>query len=190
MNSKGFQLIENYIYFYHLGKYCVIPVYPDSLSDSISATFSSTTALGRSAPIYTYAGSGPRTVTFNFSLHRDLMSDIDLVGNNFDLPDNADIIEELVNSIQAIALPKYNAIAKSVNPPMVAVRIGNEVYIKGVVTGSVNVQYSGPIINDRKYAVCNISFSVSEVDPYDAEAVTSIGSFRGLSKTVESAIWG
>lgn len=190
MSSRGFQLIENYIYFYHLDKYCVVPVYPERISDTILANFSQTTALGRSAPIFTYNSSGPRSITFNFALHRDLMSDIDMVGNNFNLPDNSDIIEELVHSIQAIALPKYNATAKSVNPPMIAVRIGNEVYIKGVVTGAVSVEYSGPIIRDRLYAVCNLSFTVSEVDPYDAEAVRSIGSFRGLSKTVENKVWG
>lgn len=180
-------LIENYIYFYHIQKFCVIPQWPDNISDSISASFSSTNILGRSAPIYTYSNSGPRTVSFNFKLHRDMMTNINITPNSFGLENNSQIVEELVRTIQTVALPKYTQVTKVINPPIVAVRIGDEIYVKGVVKGGVSINYSGPII-DNKYSVCDISFSVEEMDPYDAEGVASVGSFRGLNKSLERRI--
>ena len=65
-----------------------------------------------------------------------------------------------------------------VDPPLVACRVGNEVYIKGIIQGSVNVSYSGPILYNDKYALCTIGFTVTEVDPYDAYTVMDIGSYR------------
>ena len=53
---------NNYIYIYHLNKYWYIPVSPDDVSDSMSSTFAETSALSRSAPVFTYSRSGPRTV--------------------------------------------------------------------------------------------------------------------------------
>ena len=58
-----------------------------------------------------------------------------------------------------------------VDPPLVAVKVGNEVYIKGVINGQVQVSYSGPIMAgkyDDKYAIVTVAFTVFEVDPYDA----------------------
>ena len=48
---------------------------------------------------------------------------------------------------------------------MVAVRFGNEIFIKGVVTTGVSVTYEKPILSNNKYAVVTIAFTVSEVDP-------------------------
>ena len=178
------KLIENYIYFYNIDKYCVLPQYPESLSDQMSATFNQSTILGRSAPIYTYTGSGPRSITFSFTLHRDLMTDVNLAENSLGIEEGSDVIEELIKTIEAAALPRYVNASKAVNPPVVAVRIGDEIYIKGVVQGSVQKTFSGPII-DNKYAVCQLQFTVNEIDPYDAEIVKTIGGFRGLDIGVE-----
>lgn len=180
-------LVENYIYFYHLDTYCVLPQFPESINDSTSVNFNSSEILGRSAPIYTFSSSGPRSVTFTFNLHRELLSNIDITPNSFGLEDNEKIIEELVNTIQAAALPKYTSTSKMINPPIVAVRIGDQIYIKGVISGSVSVTYSLPIV-DNKYSRCEISFTVNEIDPYDAESVRTIGSFRGLSKDIEKRV--
>ena len=178
------KLIENYIYFYNIDKYCVLPQYPETLSDSMAANFNPSTILGRSAPIYTYTGSGPRSIQFNFTLHRDLMTDINLAENSLGIDENTDVIEELIKTIEAAALPKYVNASKAVNPPIVAVRIGDEIYIKGVVQGSVSKTFSGPII-DNKYAICQLQFTVNEIDPYDAEVVKTIGGSRGLDAGVE-----
>ena len=92
-----------------------------------------------------------------------------------------DYVDRLVKEIQAAALPNYAASEKMVDPPLVACRIGNEIFIKGVIQGAVTVSYSGPILSgkyDDKYAICTVGFSISEVDPYDAQTVMGIGSFR------------
>lgn len=71
-----------------------------------------------------------------------------------------------------------------VDPPLIAVRFGNDIYCKGVVTNNVGVTYSGPILADNRYALVDLQFSISEVDPYDAETVMQIGSYR-ISNTLD-----
>ena len=50
-----------------------------------------------------------------------------------------------------------------------------------------------PIITDThgndKYALATISFTVQEVEPYDADLVAISGSFRGLNATLERNLW-
>ena len=78
-----------------------------------------------------------------------------------------------------------------VNPPMVSVRLGNEIYVKGIVNGGIQVTYQLPILaatsslEGDKYAQVTVTFTVSEIDPYDAETVMLEGSFRGLDRTLE-----
>ncbi len=54
----------NYIYLYHTGVGIVLPTWPDNMSDTTSVVFSQSVPLGRSAPIYSYSNSGPRSVMF------------------------------------------------------------------------------------------------------------------------------
>ena len=68
-----------------------------------------------------------------------------------------------------------------VEPPMVAVQLSNDIFIKGVVNGGVSVTYDYPVLENNKYAKVTISFNVSEVRPYDADSVGRLGSFRGLT---------
>lgn len=185
---SGFNLIENYIYFHHLDTFCVLPLYPENLPESNTASFSSTNALGRSNPVYSYSYSGPRTINLDFTLHREMMNDINITPNNFNLDPGVDIVEELINSIESAVLPKYDTSVKALNPPMISLRIGNELYIKGVVS-RVGKDFSGPILNNNKYAVCRISFSLEGVDPIDAESVKAVGSYRGVSRAVERRVF-
>ena len=76
-----------------------------------------------------------------------------------------------------------------VNPPLVAIRFGNDIYIKGIVNGGISITYSGPIGTDNKYKQVQLSFTISEVDPYDAQTVMQQGSYRGLNKTLERRIY-
>ena len=184
-----FDLIENYIYIYQLDKYVILPTYPDNVRDSLGSQFATTNILARTAPIYSYSYSGPRTVTFQFPLHRDLMSEVNKANSRFldseELSD--DYVDTLVRYLQAMALPTYGAkdkASKIVNPPQVAVRLGNSVFIKGVITSPIDVARSGPISRDRKYQEVNISFTVSEVEPQDAETIAKWGSFRGLESVL------
>ena len=190
--GKYFNMVENYIYLYHTGTFIVIPTYPDSITDTLNVSFATTTPLSRSAPIYSYQNSGPRSVQFSLRLQREMMTLINyeqsnsasLLGNNGD-----DYIDVLIRELQAIALPKYNSTAKMVDPPIIAVRFGNDVFCKGVVQGGVSVTYELPILEGDKYSVVNISFTVHEIDPYDASTVMLAGSYRGLDPTLERNIY-
>lgn len=191
--ARPFNLIDNYLYMYHLDKFVLLPTYPESIQDTLSATFSSTSPISRSAPIFTYSYSGPRTIQVNLALHRDMMQQINYgVSNLTDIIElGDDYVDTMVKQLQAIALPKYSnsTSTKMVDPPLVAIRFGQEVYIKGVVNGGITVTYHGPIGIDNKYKQVDISFQVSEVDPYDAQTILSVGSFRGLNKTLERRIY-
>lgn len=190
--NRPFAMIENYLYMYHTGEngtFVLLPTYPESISDQLAANFNSTNPLARSAPIFTYSHSGPRTVQVSLALHRDMMSQINYGVSNLKLEIGDDYVDTMIKQLQAIALPKYSLTNKMVNPPMVAIRFGNEIYIKGIVNGGITVNYHGPIGEDNKYKQVDISFTVSEVDPYDAESVMVAGSFRGLNKSLERNLY-
>ncbi len=184
-----FQMVDNYIYLYHIDKFIVLPTYPESITDSLGASFNETSPLSRSAPIFTYSHSGPRQIQVTLSLHRELMTQINYRVSNLNVELGDDYVDTMIKQLQAIALPKYSVSTKMVNPPLVALRFGNEIFIKGVVNGGITLTYSGPILNNNKYALVSISFTVTEVDPYDAESILSVGSFRGLNKTLERNLY-
>ena len=209
-----FKLIENYIYLYHIDTFLVLPSYADSVTDTMSVSYSSSTPLSRSAPIYSYQSSGPRSVQVSFDLHRDMMTQLNEGISNASLANsvlsspNADSISQtsggsyeltnyreddytdfLIKAIQAAALPSYSSSQKMVNPPIVAVRLGSDIFIKGVIAGSVNLTYKYPILSNGKYSNVSITFSVNEVDPYDAETVVRTGSYRGITTNLERRLY-
>lgn len=182
---------ENYIYISHLGEggyWWWIPCCPKSIADSMSSEFSPTTALGRTSPVYTYSSSGPRTVQLDIELHRDMM-DMANVGNHslptdFKVDTNEDYVDSLIRALQSISVPKYTLTSKTIEPPLVCVRLSNEVFIKGIVTGNIGLEYELPLISGNKYAQVRLSITITEVDPYDATSIFSNGSFRGLVQTL------
>ena len=181
-------LPDCYIYISHLEegyKYWTLPGYPNEVEDSMQSNFSPATALGRSAPVYTFSNSGPRTVAINLEFHRDMF---DEMPSNVIPNDDEDKSESFIHAIQSIAVPKYNLSNKAIEPPLIAIRLGREVFIKGIVSGGVRVAYAKPILVNEKYAVVKISFTVTEVDPYDATTVFKNGSFRGLTATLRSGM--
>lgn len=191
-------LIDNYIYLYHvpgddnndgLGQFVIIPTYPESYSESLNSTFSQQSILARSAPIFSYSNSGPRSVNISLSLHRDMMQNLNYGISNLKVAIGDDYVDTLINKLQAIALPKYDYGNKMVNPPMVAVRFGNEFFIKGIVQSGINMTNKLPLLQNGKYAQVQISFNVMEVDPYDAETVMNQGQLRGLNTTLERNLY-
>ena len=96
--------------------------------------------------------------------------------------------EKFIHALQAIAVPKYNLSNKAIEPPLVAVRLGREVFIKGVLTSGTSVTYGKPILVDEKYATMKVSFTISEVDPYDSSTVFKNGSFRGMVATMRQGM--
>ena len=123
--KKIFPIFENYIYMYHTNTFIVLPIYPETLSESLGVTFASTTPLTRTAPIYSYSNSGPRSISFQFKLHRDLMKQVNYGVSNTIVDLGDDYVDTLIKQIQAISLPAYNAASSVVSPPIIAIRIGN-----------------------------------------------------------------
>ncbi len=194
MATKQFDLIQNYIYIYQLDKYCIIPSYPEQLTDTLGSTFAQTNALARTAPIYSYSYSGPRTVQITLQLHRDMLNDVNRT--NLDFSDKVialddDYVDTLIKYLQAMALPSYKAqevSSKTVNPPLVAIRFGNTLFVKGIVSGDVQVTWSGGLTRNNKYQEANVTFRVLETDPQDADSIAKWGSFRGLETALTKGL--
>ena len=187
---KNRVLPDCYIYISHLDlpeeyKYWQLPGYPNEVTDNMPSEFAANTALGRSAPVYTFSSSGPRTIQISLDFHRDMFEEM---STNVTPRDGEDKAESFIHALQAIAVPKYNLSNKAIEPPLVAVRLGREVFIKGVVTSGINVTFGKPILVNEKYATMKISFTISEVDPYDSTTVFKNGSFRGLTATLRSGM--
>lgn len=187
--QKTLKLIDNYIWISTLGsdgEFLIIPTWPETITDAMRSTFKETNALARSAPVFAYSNSGPRTVQVRLNLHRDMMQMVNIDVSNMKIDAlGDDYIDTLIKKLQSISLPKYTNATKMVEPPTVAVRFGNEVFIRGIVNGSISVGYTKPILEGGKYAQVTITFDVTEIDPYDAQTVVEKGSFRGLTRTTD-----
>lgn len=187
-------LPDCYLYISHLDEeyqFWQLPGYPDEVSDSMQSTFQNTTALGRSAPVYTFSNSGPRSVQITLNFHRDMFEAENeklKMHLNPRLREEDDLAENFIHALQAIAVPKYNLSNKAIEPPIVAVRLGQEVFIKGVVTSNISVSYGKPILINEKYADIKVTFTITEVDPYDSTTVFQNGSFRGLTATLRKGM--
>ena len=191
----GGDLIEQsaYIYIYHLpsdvqgeGTLIYIPQWPDQVNDSISSNFNETNALSRTAPVFSYINSGPRTISVSLQLHRDMMDEVNFKHCNVKPDDGDDYVDMFIKKLMAVALPNYHTASKEVEPPMVAVKFGDQIFIKGVVNGRVSVEYNKPLLTDNKYSLVNIGFSVSEIDPQDAISISKVGSFRNITRTFQN----
>lgn len=190
MAERIYSDVDNYIYLYHLNQFLVIPVYPESVNDNLQAQWSSTTPLARSAPIQSFSSAGPRSVTFGFKLHRDLMNQINYQQSNMIIPKNDDYLDTFINCIQALSVPEYIDPVKMVNPPLAAIRIADQIFCKGIITNA-SIDYELPLIETKfgkKYAVVSLNFSIVEIEAYTASYIAKHGSFRGLSSSLERKI--
>lgn len=120
-----------------------IPFYPDEINEGFSAEWSTASVVGRPVPVGVYTGSGYRTVSINFDMHRELDPNIDVM------------IKELRNTVYSVRsedgyIPKF-----------VIISIG-EFVAKGYIT-SVSYAWKKPIIDD-KYQVCTIGIQMNAID--------------------------
>ena len=160
-------------YTYNIGNFTAwnFPCYPESVSDSNQASYSSTSILGRSEPFQYYTGSGPRTVSVDFTLHSDMMGAPQTYAN--DKYNSINYIYRLVSFIEACCYPNYgSAIAAN----RVIFHCTDSIHISGIIT-NVSTKYHGPILDmstangtyvdgdsqHPKYAMVDISFSITEV---------------------------
>lgn len=188
---KKFSLIDNYLYLYHIDKFIILPAFPESLIDASSINFSSETPMSRTAPIQSYNNAGPRTMSFQFNFTRDLMEQINYENRNTftKLAMDDDYVDTMMKYIRAAALPRFDASSKLIDPPMCAIKIGDELFIKGVINGQVTVGYELPILKNNKYSKIALGFTVTEVDPYDANTVMLAGGYRGLDTSLERRVY-
>ena len=196
-SSSKFNMIENYLYIYHIGynqetgqtgQFVILPTYPETITDTLNSSFAETSPLSRSAPIFSYQSSGPRKVSLELKFHRDTMTQINYGKSTLKVELGDDYVDTIIKNLQACALPSYKTALKMIDPPMVAVRFGNEIFIKGIINGGVNVSYSLPLLDNNKYAQVSIQFEITEIDPYDAETISQVGSFRGIDKSIEKRL--
>jgi hypothetical protein len=117
-----------------------------------------------------------------------MFEEINAVSGGGRFANGDDMAEKFIHALQAIAVPKYNLSNKAVEPPLVAIRLGKEVFIKGIVSGGISITYGKPILDNEKYAIIKVGFTVSEVDPYDATTIFKNGSFRGLTATLRKGM--
>jgi hypothetical protein len=185
-----YELVDNYMYLFHTDEWVLLPQYPDSISDSMGSNFAQENVLSRTAPIFSYINSGPRTVQVDLDLHRDMLKEMNLDGaSNMKIEVGDDYIETIVKRIQAIAVPKFSALSKTITPPMIAIKFGRDVFIKGVVISNVAIEYQKPIMTDGRYARVTLHFTVYETTPFDAESISQLGSFRGVTKQFKNGIY-
>jgi hypothetical protein len=192
MNKTSMQVLDdNYLYISHLDEgfqFWKLPMWPDAINDNMQSNFQPTNALGRTAPVYTFSNAGPRTVQVQIALHRDIMDDINIGISNSKLGEGEDYVDNLLRALQAIALPKYNLQNKAVEPPIVALRLGNEIFIKGIVSSAIGLEFKKPILSNGKYAQVTLSLQISEVDPYDSTTVYKNGGFRGVVQSLKKGM--
>lgn len=142
-----------------------MPCYPDSVSDTTAINYSSENTLGRSEPFYAYNNSGPRTISFSFRMHREMIGS-----------ESVNEIENIVKTIESAVYPNYD---NSVSAVKVSVKIGNVIYISGIMT-SQSTNWEGPIAADQKYNIVTVQFGITEVtgEPKSYNYVKEYGGFR------------
>ena len=93
------------------------------------------------------------------------------------------MVEELIDNLEGMVLPDYNSANKVVNPPIVSLKIRDEIYIKGVVAGTVGKNFQLPLLNyggQYKYAIVSLNFSIQEIQPYSASILSTVKGGRRL----------
>ena len=198
-----FSMIDNYIYFYHTDTLIALPSYPESIADHMAIQYNPTSPLSSTAPTYSFQSAGPRSFDISIPLHRDLMSNINITNSiltkripnlttQIDVPkegtdetetltvSNSDYVDILIKQLYGAALPEFNASEKAVNPPVIAVRFGNDIFCKGVVSSGITVTYGVPILEGNRYANVTVAFTINEITPYDASMAMRLGGYRGF----------
>lgn len=175
-------LIENYIYLYHLNQYIILPDYPEELNDQQAPKWTPSSPLLSTAPIQSYSGNDARRLSCKTTWHRDMMNDINATNYSSVIPavgfsSDEDYVDKAIKQLLAAQLPVYNQAQMAVRPPVVAMRLGKEIYIKGVLT-NCGITYRKPILRNNKYALIDVAIEIIETEPYDAEMILDYGSYR------------
>lgn len=127
------------------------PVYPETISDSRSASYGTMQdILYQYEPWQIYSGSGPRTQSYAFHFHRQMWT-----GNELDGKAN-----ELIRFCEACLYPEFKGSA--VNTSTVRLYVEGSTLISGILS-DVIVTWDGPIGRDGWYLNCNMEITITEV---------------------------
>lgn len=128
-----------------------IPAYPEEVRDPRTASYTTMPdTLYQYEPWYTYTSSGPREVTLEFHLHRQMWTGDETDG----------LANKMIRFVQACLYPKYNG--SSVTSDICTLYIKGKSYITGIVT-AVDVTWTGPIGSDGFYLEFTLSVSFTEI---------------------------
>ena len=131
-------------------EYVYFPVYPEELSDSVSANYETMPdILYQYEPWQIYSSSGPRTNSYTFYWHRDIWGD-----------HNDGQTNKIIRFCEANCYPKYNG--STVHTSIVRLYFKGKILISGILT-KVSVDWDGPLGHDGWYLCCRVSLDITEV---------------------------
>lgn len=137
------------------------PVYPETISDKISATYDMMPdLLYQYEPWYTYKNTGPRENSYMFDFHRDMWTGDHRDGLAF----------QLIQFCKANCYPRF--VGSAVHTSYVALYIGSHLEISGILN-SVEDEWDGPIGLDGRQLHCKLTLSITEIsqEPLDFDVV-------------------
>lgn len=146
------------------GESIEFPVYPENPQDKRSANYiTMPDMLYQYEPWQLYQGSGPRSNSYKFHMHRDMWT-----GDHRDGKAN-----ELIRACQATCYANYNG--SLVNTPTVSLYVAGSLLISGIMT-EVPVEWSGPIGLDGWYLEFVLTLNITEVskEPLNYSSVKSL----------------
>lgn len=116
---------------------------PETVEETVSASYEDQAPRGRSSPFKSYVNSGPHSIAFTVTLSLDYRRNL----------------KDVVNSLKDMLKPAKSTV---IIPPKVRVRIGNILNIKAVPMSFSFTWGNG--YKDGVYRTCECSFSFDEVE--------------------------
>ncbi len=133
-----------------------LPCYPDEISDGTSARWSSQEILGRSFPISAYTGTGFRSISFSFDLHREMTVGGEAGGAGIGY--TTDLVDNALRVLRKSVYPRYEQAGLS--PPKTIFRFGD--FRVGGYVKDLTYVWKKPIV-DEKYQLCTVSVQLDQV---------------------------
>lgn len=142
-----------------------LPIYPETVTETLGARWNTQNIIGRSAPLSAYAGTDLKSVSFSLDLHRDLMtgsysidretlnniggsqSENQLAGHQMQTPDGPfDTRTWYVNANKMLQISCYPQYTDNGLMPPITYFIFGQMILKGYVT-SYSTTWKKPILN-------------------------------------------
>lgn len=123
-----------------------LPCYPDEISDSVAPPmWNEDSPVGRSAPIFSFNGTGGGSVSFSFDLHREMSNGVP--------------IENVLQLLRKSVYGRYSS--SVVDAPISTFKFG-EFIARGYVS-NISFTNKKPII-DNEYQVISVSVELKRIN--------------------------